>query len=232
MTSYFVVSKTKTFEYSRVTTFNPVSDINYILPLNHIQHHIANGLFEEKLIEWSRQFCNKDKVFLDIGSHTGTYALSLSQYCKYVHAFEPQKMTYYALCGSVALSNINNIECHNYGLGSEEQVGEQTLKIVSIDGGGSSLHSTAGIIGEEQITIKTLDSLNIDNIGFIKMDIEENELYALQGAVETIKRCNNPPILFECNTINEKLFTFITSLDYRIINISGFSHMFLAIPKL
>ena len=232
MTSYFIVSKTKTFEYSRVTTFNPFTDINYILPFNHIHHHIENGLFEEKLIELSKQFCNKDKVFLDIGAHTGTYALSLSQYCKNVHAFEPQKMTYYALCGSVALSNINNIECHNYGLGSEEQVGEQTLKIVSIDGGGSSLHSTTGIIGEEKITIKTLDSLNIDNVGFIKMDIEENELYALQGAVETIKRCNNPPILFECNVTNEPLFNFITSIDYRIINISEFSHMFLAISKL
>ena len=69
---------------------------------------------------------------LDIGAHTGTYTVSLAQYCNHVYAFEPQKMTYYALCGSIALSNLTNVTCLNVGLGSNEQVGKQTLNIITI----------------------------------------------------------------------------------------------------
>ena len=51
----------------------------------------------------------------------------------------------------------------------------------------------------EQVEIKTLDSFDPNNIAFVKMDVdvEDNELSVLQGAVETLKRCGNPKILFE-----------------------------------
>lgn len=79
---------------------------------------------------------------LDIGAHSGTYTISLAENCKNVYSFEPQKMTFYSLCGSIALSNIKNVTCINTGLGSEEQVGIQKLNIISLDGGGSTLHCT------------------------------------------------------------------------------------------
>lgn len=233
MTSYFILSKDKTstvdnFSGDSISTFVN-SRYYYLLPFNNLSYHVSNGLFEANLIEWCKQFCNVSKSILDIGAHTGTFALSLANYCDRVYAFEPQKMTYYALCGSVALSAINNIDCLNYGLGSQSQVGEQSLKIVSLDGGGSSLHATKNIIREEKIVIKTLDSLEIHNeISFIKMDIEENELSALQGAIQTIKLNKNPPILFESNQSNTELFKFIESIGYKIKQIYGYNNMFLA----
>ena len=90
----------------------------YILPKNIINYYSTHGLFENNLIEWSKQFCNKNQNILDIGAHTGTYTISLADYCNHVYSFEPQKMTYYSLCGSVALSNKINVTCFNYGLGS------------------------------------------------------------------------------------------------------------------
>lgn len=189
-------------------------------------------LKKDWLIEWSKQFCSNDKNMLDIGAHTGTYAISLAHLCNKVYSFEPQQMTYYALCGSVALSNIQNINCLKYGLGSTEQVGIQTLNIVSDDGGGSTLHGGNGsggnILKTENIEVKTLDRFNITNIGFIKMDVEDNELNVLQGALNTLKNSNYPKILFESNTYNEKLFNFLKELKYNIIPISGFNNMFLA----
>jgi FkbM family methyltransferase len=203
--------------------------IHHILPQTNIQYYCENGLFESALIEWSSQFCKKEKVFLDIGAHSGTYSLSLAHNCREVYSFEPQKSTYYALCGGVALSNIQNITCLNFGLGSPEQVGKRTLKIVSSDGGGSSLHANnQRVLREEQIEVKTLDSFEINEIGFIKMDVEDNELYVLQGAIETLKRSNYPPILFESNNKNDELFCFINNLGYKIIEITGVSNMFLA----
>lgn len=231
-TSYFILSKPD----GRVddNTSNNVArfpnQITYILPSNLISCYCERGLFESGLIEWCKQFCRLDKNMLDIGAHTGTYALSLASKCKHVYAFEPQKMTYYALCGGVALSNLSNVSCMNIGLGSSEQIGTNTLKIVSNDGGGSSIHATTNILKEETIQIDMLDNLDISDIGFIKMDVEDNELFVLQGAVDTLKKSGYPPILFECNDIirNSELFHLIEEMSYKIVSISGAHNMYLA----
>jgi FkbM family methyltransferase len=116
------------------------------------------------------------------------------------------------------------------GLGSPEQVGKQTLKIVSDDGGGSSLHSTTGILREETIQIKTLDDFGLDNVGFIKMDVEENELFVLKGGLETIQRNRWPTILFESNFENTELFDYIRAIGYKdVIRVSGCHNMFLTV---
>jgi FkbM family methyltransferase len=234
MSSYFILTKpAKSVIYNDKD--NDIILLNnketYILPTNNITYYLHNGLFEKRLIEWCKQFCNKDKIFLDIGAHTGTYSIPLSFFSKEVYAFEPQRDTYYALCGSVSLSNLKNVICYNYGLGSSNQLGKNILKIVSEDGGGSSLHITEqhSVLREEVIEIKTLDSLNLNNIGFIKMDVENNELYVLQGATKTLEKSGFPPIIFECNQTNIELFNFIEkNLKYNIIQINGVDNMFLA----
>lgn len=202
----------------------------YFLPAHNHDYYVKCGLFESGLIEWCKQFCNPNSVFLDIGAHTGTYAISLAPFAKKVYAFEPQKMTYYALCGGVALSNMNNIDCINYGLGSDDQVGTQTLNLVSADGGGSTLQEVqCEIIGKERVEVRRLDDMQIQGpISFIKMDIEGNELNAIKGGVETLRRNNYPRILFESNCENAELFQFIKDLGYKVISVSGTFNMFLA----
>jgi len=232
--SYIIMAHADTSKSITDTSSNQFGIISssriYILPLAMKHYYEHKGLFEADLIEWCKEFCNSDKIFLDIGAHTGTYSISLSPYVKSVYSFEPQKMTYYALCGSVALSNVNNIECIRCALGSPEQIGIQTLNIISPDGGGSSiLARNQYTLATEEIKVSTLDSFNLDNIGFIKMDIEDNEYNALLGATETLKRSNNPRIVFECNGSNEKLFGLIISLGYKIIPIQNYSNMFLAV---
>lgn len=204
----------------------------YLLPRCLFNCYVQRGLFESNLIEWVKQYCSKDKTILDIGAHTGTYAISLAPYSKKVLAFEPQKLTYYALCGSVALSSLENVDCFQYGLGSIGQVGEQKLNIVSEDGGGSTIVNTAvNVIKQEIINVRTLDSLNLNEpISLIKMDVEENELEVLKGGIETIARCGYPNILFESNnSSNIALFDHLRNImNYRIVRINGYSNMYLA----
>jgi FkbM family methyltransferase len=241
-TKYFILSKTKNTGKSIAdNTDNQIIHLNdnrlcYFLPQNIMTYYCEHGIFESRLMEWCKAFCNKDKTFLDIGAHTGTYTLSFSGLCKEVYSFEPQKMTYYALCGSVALSNLQNVTCLNIGLGSEEQVGKNVLNIVSNDGGGSTLHlqNNVPVLRKEEIQIDTLDNIakmySISDIGFIKMDVEENEYYVLKGAEETLKASNYPKILFECNNRekNKSLFDYLVSLGYSIVELSGVTNMFLA----
>ena len=229
------------------------SDRTFLLPATNLTYYREHGLFENWLIEWSRQFCRPDALFLDIGAHTGTYSVSLASSCAAVYAFEPQKMTYYALCGSVALSRLTNVICVPFGLGSRDQVGAATLNIRSQDGGGSSVCALPAheVLATETIAIRTLDSVFQSSpsdagedttppatpISFIKMDVEYNELNVLKGAVETLRRHRYPTILFEANDDaaseqNQALMAFLEQdLNYRTMKVQGTQNMYLAVNR-
>lgn len=236
MTTKYIILTKDSREAADNNTSNQIISINrpltYLMPAINTTYYADRGLFENNLIEWCKQFCNKESLFLDIGAHTGSYAITLAPFAKKVLAFEPQRMTYYALCGGVALSGAQNIYCNQYGLGNESQNGTKTLHIVSQDGGGSTIWAPAPdkLLGTEDIEIRTLDSLNIqEHISFIKMDVEENELYVLQGGMETIVRAGYPKILFESNNENAPLFNYLRDvLGYQIVKISGYFNMYLA----
>lgn len=236
-TKYFLLSRPSSANIddntdNHIIHLNPGKRNIFLLPEVNLDYYWRKGLFECQLIEWSKQFCKPDKVFLDIGAHTGTYAISLAACSREVVAFEPQRSTYYALCGSVVASGYaNNISCHQCGLGSEDQVGKQTLKIVSNDGGGSSLRPSEKekVLREETVEIRTLDSFHLENIGFIKMDVENNELNVLRGALNTLRASNYPSILFESNESNPVLFGFLKeALQYKIVQVGGVHNMYLA----
>jgi hypothetical protein len=104
---------------------------------------------------------------------------------------------------------------------------------VSNDGGGSTMHAAQSdkVLATETIDICTLDSLNIEGkISFIKMDVEENELFVLQGGMDTIIKSKFPKILFESNNSeNTHLFDYLKEIfGYKIIKISGTFNMYLA----
>jgi FkbM family methyltransferase len=236
-THYFVLAKTSTHPVSNNDENQVISFPNkhiYVLPQVNLDYYCKHGLFENGLIDWCMQFCSRDKIFLDIGAHTGTYAISLAPISKAVYAFEPQRMTYYALCGSIALSNANNVYAIHSGLGSEDQVGRKTLHIVSHDGGGSTIqHTDEPVLKTEEIVVKTLDSFHLHNVGFMKLDVENNELFVLQGGRETIERCGYPPFIFELNDTTSELSHELTHyihevLGYKIVHIGGTRNMFLA----
>lgn len=227
-TEYFAYIKKDDNVKSKNREIVMTSSETHILPITNLSYYREYGLFESSLIEWCKQFRDKNKIFLDIGAHSGTYGISLSKMFETVHCFEPQRMTYYTLCGSTALSGIQNIFCHNFGLGSEKQKGKQKLKIISKDGGGSSLHAVSGILATEEIEIRILDDFKFDNIGFIKIDVEGNEYDVILGARNTLKRSGYPKILFESNDGNEKLFSLIKEIGYGILKINSYNNMFLA----
>ena len=191
------------------------------------------GIPERSLIEWCKTLVNNFTNFIDIGSHIGTYSISLAKYVTKVYAFEASKLTYNQLCGSIALHDIHNIETFNVALSNENT--NKFLWHVSIDGGGNSLIKPPdnSIINNELVKVTQLDDYNLTNISLIKMDIEGNELNCLKGATETIKH-SRPKILFESNKDDnnrKELFDFLESLDYNISTITMYPNMFIGYPK-
>ncbi len=144
-----------------------------------------------KLIE---RFIKPGTIALDIGAHIGTHTVKMSQAVGpkgLVIAFEPQKKIFRELLHNLALNDCshNTIVLRN-AVGDCEKSIEMSKATVNNEGG------TAIGKGGDPVYMITLDSLNLSDVSFIKMDVESYELNLLRGARETLIR-NKPVIILE-----------------------------------
>lgn len=160
----------------------------------------------EMIISLAKGLC------LDIGANFGVMTQALEANGFECIAFEPQPYVFKILEKNVKLA-------YNYGLGEVAGV-FQMPKIFDGDranyGGNAILdHEVLGATIE--IEVKTLDSFNFENVGFMKIDVEGFEEKVLQGGIETIKRCRPVMYIEDDRTQNSiSLRTFIRSLGYSI----------------
>ncbi len=206
-------------------------------PNDSTSHVAVHGLPEQSLIDWCQQFCRPNGVFVDIGAHAGMYALSLAPHCKTVHAFECQRATYYQLCGGVALNAYWNVHPHHVALSDQDDV-HVPVYITSLDGGGTSLQAppeNVPILDQEFTVTSTLDSFQLDQVCFLKLDVEGSEEKVLRGAVQTLERSQYPPFVFESWTDpahaaqRASLHQYVTdTLGYQLHPLTGYPQMMLA----
>ena len=122
-----------------------------------------------------------DEVFVDCGAHIGTTIDDFLKRCpayRHIVAFEPDAGNFAKL--NRAHGNNPNITLYNTGV--YDTNGE--VRFAAHANASSQISDT----GEESISVKTIDGLNLDNVTFLKMDIEGAELKALNGAKTTILR--------------------------------------------
>lgn len=150
---------------------------------------------------------------IDVGAYIGTHTVRLAQLCApgKVHAFEP--VYHNKLKTNITLNKLDNVIIHEVGLAEKEKNANATW-IWSLDTHNHSGENNYGCTGldicpmgkptwlqnlKDPIPVKLmpLDSYNLENIGFIKLDVEGLERDVIRGAIETIKRCR-PIITLEC----------------------------------
>jgi FkbM family methyltransferase len=131
-----------------------------------------------------------------------------------VHAFEPQRMLYNALCGTVALNSLDNLLVHHRAVGAAPGV----LSVPHInysqraDFGMVTLSNQPGGI---PVDVVTIDGIQFPRLDFLKLDIEGYEVPALQGARKTIEK-HQPWCWIEYWMSGmENIMSCFQGLDYR-----------------
>ena len=136
---------------------------------------------EYQYFEKFLQLKTDGEVFCDVGGFDGRTTQDFIARCpgfKAAHVFEPDPNNFLNI--QKKFVNEAKVQLHNCGLGSEKE----TVRF-------SSSGSTSSIAndGDFEVQIEKLDNFPIDELTFLKMDIEGAELEALEGARQTISRC-------------------------------------------
>lgn len=126
----------------------------------------------------------------NIGAHTLAFAATVGP-SGTVFAIEPQRPLFHMLCGSLALCGVDNVIAKNCALAREPGA----VRVPRLDYaapqnfGGLALGDVPADAPVESVVAIPLDSLGLQRLDFLKIDVEGAELSVLHGAKETISRC-------------------------------------------
>jgi len=126
---------------------------------------------------------------LDIGANKGVWTLYLARHSRRVYAFEPNPKVYGWL---TRYANRANVVASNIAL--SDKSGTAQLRVPRYARGYSNQHASLSAenissdYASVEVATKTLDELQLDNVGFIKIDVEGHELNVLSGARRTLCR--------------------------------------------
>ena len=148
------------------------------------------------------------KNVLDIGANVGLFSLELYLDSKNItyHVFEPIPTTYENLKKTALLNNVDPNHYKTYNLGLSDKNGSFTFYLPAAceaaslqpindeyylkqsDEMGNYTGQTS--MKEVECKVTTVDEIvskeSIEDIGFIKIDVEGNELFVLRGAQKTL----------------------------------------------
>ncbi|HWE45781.1 MAG TPA: FkbM family methyltransferase [Caulobacteraceae bacterium] len=134
-----------------------------------------------------------EAIVVDAGANAGLVSVPIAQLLApkagRVLAFEVQRMMYYALCGTVALNGLENLFVYHLGLGDslrEAAIAPPDYGVLQ-DFGTFSLLEQGGANPSEQVSIVTIDSLELPRLDFLKIDVEGMDIEVLRGGANTIR---------------------------------------------
>lgn len=192
-------------------------------------------------------FNNSQKyVLLDVGAHIGSHSIIYSKYipnCE-ILSFEPQSVLYNILDKNICDNDISNCTIYNNAVGHKAMTTSlskyvcdyyaNTISEIKYNVENTINYGAIGL-GEngENVSMITIDSLNLKQCDYIKIDVEGAEVLVLMGAVNTIKLFH-PIIFFEENGLNvnnamvksmnidfkyETAREFLIQLGYNVTNV-------------
>jgi FkbM family methyltransferase len=137
----------------------------------------------------SIDLCKNRDLALDIGANVGLWSRDFVGSFARVIAFEPVALFRECLEHNVQGTNF---EVQPIALGDQDTQGTM---IITEDNSGHS-HLDPATMGTGNVKVVRLDTLNFDDVSYMKIDCEGYEYRILQGAEQTIRRCR-PVVVIE-----------------------------------
>lgn len=159
-----------------------------------------------------------DRLAVDIGANNGLYTYFLSRIARDVVSYEPIHVLAIFLRQAVSA----NVTIREKAL--SDTIGSMDIHVPTVKGhptynvGSLEAGRTSGSTLRQQVDVTTLDTEDLEDVGFIKIDIEGHELSALRGAEKTIRR-DQPVILIEVldpQNREESALGYLDHLGYEI----------------
>lgn len=145
-----------------------------------------------------------------------------------VIAFEAQEGIYHALAGNIAVNNCLNATAYWAAVGSASGQLRVTVPDYLVPGSFGSLElrqreKTEFIgqpidcsdVGMRTVEQKTIDSLGLERLDLVKIDVEGMELDVLEGAKATIRRCTPVMVIDIIKTGAAAVKTLLHESGYR-----------------
>ena len=176
------------------------------------------GEYSHGEVQLFRQLVKPGMTVVEVGANIGAHTLPLSHMAEpgAVLAFEPQRLVFQLLCANAALNSRANILPYAWAIGRTcGRIGVPLLSPTMAENfGGLALE---GAQGDEQVELRTIDSLALDRLDFLKIDVEGMEQDVLLGAADSIRR--HRPIIYLENDREDRSADLIRTLfafDYRL----------------
>jgi len=193
-----------------------------------IQTIINNQIFDQPLLDEMTSRLKQGDTVLDVGSNFGQTAVLLSKAVGpsgTVLAFEAEPWVYEVLKRNIKQNLCTNTQVY-FGAVWDE-LGQTLLypkdDLVTYESHGSYGINPIADTGQSIPSI-TIDSLELDRVDLIKIDVQGADLRAMKGCRSTIQQ-HRPTIIFEYepsfdamfNTTWQDYLDFIVEIDYRIV---------------
>lgn len=162
----------------------------------------------------------------NVGVHTIEWARLMHQWGEVI-AFEAQEKIYYALAGNVAINNCLNVTARHCAVGAEcgsIDIPEPNYLVPSSYGSFElKQRENTEYIGQDvdysktkPVPLVSIDSLGLQRLDFIKIDVEGMEEEVLAGAEQSIVR-HRPIMMIEViKSDKTKLEAFLQGHGYRL----------------
>ena len=158
----------------------------------------------KNLYDWCKPYIKEFNNAIDIGCDTFGFARWMENDFNHVYCFDFRNRKQFL---NRNVQNLSKFTYFNTGLGEKETVRYTKPGVGRIKGQ-----------GHLRVNIKLLDSFNLQNINFIKLDVEGYEEKILNGSKNTILKYK-PTVVIEQNRDNFDAKNLIESWGYECVSV-------------